>query len=39
MEFDALIKERRSIRQYDPAKTVTADQISAIVTAAIEAPS
>lgn len=39
MEFDTLIRERRSIRQYDPDRTVTAAQIREIVAAAIEAPS
>lgn len=39
MEFDTLIRERRSIRQYTPDKEVTAEQISALVAAAIEAPS
>lgn len=39
MEFDTLIRERRSIRQYDAGHQVTPEQIRAIVTAAIEAPS
>lgn len=39
MEFDILIRERRSIRQYTPGKAVTAEQIAAVISAAIEAPS
>lgn len=39
MEFDTLIRQRRSMRQYTPGKAVTADQIQALVSAASEAPS
>lgn len=39
MEFDALIRERRSIRQYDANRKAAAEQIREIVSAAQEAPS
>ena len=39
MEFDALIRERRSVRQYDAGRKAVAEQIREIVLAAQEAPS
>ncbi len=39
MEFDKLIRERRSIRKYSADQQVTAAQIDESVTAATEAPS
>ena len=39
MEFNELIKTRRSIRAYDGTKTVTREQLEEIIEAAIEAPS
>lgn len=39
MEFDVLIRERRSVRQYDANRKVLAEQIREIVAAAQEAPS
>lgn len=39
MEFDALIRARRSVRQYAPGGEATQAQIETLVTAATEAPS
>lgn len=39
MEFNDLIKVRRSVRGYDETKEVTKEQIKEIIEAAIEAPS
>ena len=39
MEFQAVIESRRSIRQYDPAKPVSENQIKELLNAAIQAPS
>lgn len=37
--FDEIIRERRSIRQYDAAKRVSQDVVEQLIAAAIEAPS
>lgn len=39
MEFNEIIKNRRSIRKYDQSKRVTKEQIEQIIQAAIYAPS
>lgn len=39
MDFNKLIEERRSVREYDTDKKVTEEQIKEIVEAAIQAPS
>ena len=39
MEFEKLIEERRSIRKYDSSRRATKEQITAMVQAAIQAPS
>lgn len=38
MEFQQLLESRRSIRQYKPGMTISADQVKEIIAAAIEAP-
>ena len=39
MEFEKLIEERRSIRKYNSSRRATKEQITAMVQAAIQAPS
>ena len=39
MEFEKLIEERRSIRKYDSSRRAAKEQITAMVQAAIQAPS
>lgn len=39
MEFEKLMEERRSIRKYDSSRRATKEQITAMVQAAIQAPS
>lgn len=39
MEFEALLKARRSVRAFDETKAVTEDQIKTLIEAGIQAPS
>ena len=37
--FDEIIRERRSIRHYNPDKNVTKEVVEQLIAAAVEAPS